>query len=330
MTGFVEATASLPAFGGMTLFGSALQLDDFENSVNQEYDHRWVTPSVFATTDRSLGPVTLSLSLRGDAHPEAGVQATERVSALVKPFEGWSFRASTGTGFAAPSPVNEETEAIGLRAIQPGPKLERERSRASMLDINGEVAGAELLVTVYASVISNAIQLVHTSAQGTDVTLRNASQSTRVGGVEGAAIWRFDGGKFLGTYGYTRGSRPDEMTGSREPIPMLPRHRFGADLMFEREGQYRWGLEGIWYGEQTLDDNPYRARSKPYLYTMAIYMRQFGRIEAVANFENLLNVRQTDTHSLVRPTPGMGGRWTTDVWAPLEGFMANVALRYRW
>ena len=25
-----------------------------------------------------------------------------------------------------------------------------------------------------------------------------------------------------------------------------------------------------------------------------------------------------------------GGHWTTEVWAPLEGFLANVALRYRW
>jgi hypothetical protein len=53
-------------------------------------------------------------------------------------------------------------------------------------------------------------------------------------------------------------------------------------------------------------------------------------VEVVANFENLLNVRQTDYQSLVRPSPGVGGRWTTDVWAPLEGFMANVAFRYRW
>ena len=56
----------------------------------------------------------------------------------------------------------------------------------------------------------------------------------------------------------------------------------------------------------------------------------FGRFEVVANFENLLDVRQTKHAPLVRPTPGTGGRWTTDVWAPLEGFMANVAVRYRW
>jgi iron complex outermembrane receptor protein len=143
-------------------------------------------------------------------------------------------------------------------------------------------------------------------------------------------IWRFPGGKFLGTYGYTRGRGPNPLTGAREPIPNLPRHRVGGDLMFEQPGKYRAGLEGIWYGAQVLDDNPFRSRSEPYLYTMAIIVRQFGRVEVVANFENLLDVRQTSTDPLVRPTPATGGRWTTDVWAPLEGFMANVALRYRW
>jgi outer membrane receptor for ferrienterochelin and colicins len=100
--------------------------------------------------------------------------------------------------------------------------------------------------------------------------------------------------------------------------------------MFEKEKEYRVGIEGIFYGIQSLDDNPFRSQSKPYVYVMAIAMKQFGRLEVVANFENILNVRQTDTDPLVRPTPSTGGRWTTDVWAPLEGFMANVALRYRW
>ena len=94
---------------------------------------------------------------------------------------------------------------------------------------------------------------------------------------------------------------------------------------------YRVGIEGIYHGRQALDDDdPYRRESKPYVYTMAIAMRQFGAFEVVANFENLLDVRQTKTQPLVRSTPTVGGRWTTDVWAPLEGFMANVAVRFRW
>ncbi len=329
-TGFVEITRSIAGARSTTVFGSALQLDAFENSLNGRYDHRWFTPSLFVTTERAIGPLTLSVSARGDVHPEAKFQRTERIAVLAKPTEDWSVRASAGTGFAAPTAITEETEAIGLRSIRPGVELRRERSFGSMVDVNGELAGAELLLTGYSSVITGAIQLSEAGDGVGQTVLKNASGRTRIGGVEGAAIWRFDGGKFLATYGYIRGSRTDANSGSREPIPMLPRHRIGADLMLEREGRYRTGIEGIWYGVQQLDDNPFRNRSKPYLYVMAIGMRQFGRLEAVANFENLLNVRQTDTHPLVRLTPGMGGRWTTDVWAPLEGFMANVALRYRW
>lgn len=329
-TGFLELTRSLVVSRSTILIGSAVQLDDFENSLNSRYDHSWFTPSLFATAERAVGPLTLSASARGDAHPEAGMQFTERVAALAKPAEGWSVRISAGTGFAAPTATTEETEAIGLRALRPGPELRREHSFGSMLDLNGRLAGAEVLVTGYGSVITDAIQLADPADGSGEGILTNAQGSTRIAGVEGAAIWRFEGGKFLGTYGYMTGTRPDAVSGSREPVPMVPRHRVGGDLMFEREGVYRGGIEGIWYGTQSLDDDPFRRTSKPYLYLMAIAVRQFGRLEVVANFENLLNVRQTDTDPLVRPSPSAGGRWTTDVWAPLEGFMANVALRYRW
>jgi outer membrane receptor protein involved in Fe transport len=329
-TGFLEVTRSIVSRRGTTVLGSALQLDRFENSLNPGYDHRWLTPSLFVTTERAIGPVTLWASVRGDAHPEAGVQLTERLAVLARPAQDWSVRLSAGTGFAAPTAMIEETEAIGLRSIRPAADLERERSFGSMLDVNGRFGGAELLVTAYSSVITKAVQLADADDGSGEGILRNASGSTRIGGVEGAAIWRFDGGKFLLTYGYARGTRPDANSEVREPIPMLARHRIGGDLMFEREGKYRWGIEGIWHGVQQLDDNPFRTESKPYLYVMAIAMRQFGRFEVVANFENLLDVRQTETDPLVRPTPGTGGRWTMDVWAPLEGFMANAAVRYRW
>jgi outer membrane receptor protein involved in Fe transport len=329
-TQFGEITRSMNGSWGAAVLGGAVQADQFENWKNPAFDHQWVTPALFATAERAIGPLTLSLSGRGDFHPEAGTQVTERVAVLVKPVEDWSVRVSTGTGFAPATPTNEETEAIGLRAIVAGPALRTERSLGSMVDINGQLAGAELLLTGYLSTIRDGVQLADANDGSGNVFLKNADGDTRIGGIEGAAIWRWDGGKFLATYGYSRGTRTDATLGNREPIPLIPRHRAGGDLMFEKDGKYRGGIEGIWYGTQSLDDNPYRAESKPYLYVMAIYMRQFGRIEAVANFENLLDVRQTKTDPLVRPTQGMGGRWTTDVWAPLEGFMYNFAVRYRW
>jgi iron complex outermembrane receptor protein len=281
------------------------------------------------TGDRDIGPFTFSASIRGDHHPEAGLQLTERLALLVRSAEGWSVRVSGGNGFAAPVSMTEEVEAIGLRAIQPS-ALRAERSVGGMVDVSGFVLGAELLITGYASSINGAIQLVEVGDPARSGVLRNAAGSTRVGGAEGAAIWRFGEGKFLLTYGYARGTMPDAETGERKEMPLLNRHRVGGDLMLDRPGVYRIGIEGIYYGRQVLDDNPYLTESKPYLYAMAIAMRQFGPLEIVANFENLLNVRQTKYQPLVRPTPTVGGRWTTDVWAPLEGFMANIAVRYRW
>ena len=329
-TTFVELTRSFAGTTATTVLGSVLQLDDFENKLNRNWNHRWFTPGLFATTERTLGAWTISASARGDAHPDAGFQLTERLAVLTRPAAGWSVRASVGTGFAAPVAMTEETEAIGLRAIQRGVALLPERSLGAMLDVNGRLVGAELLVTAYGSTITDVIQLADPEGATGQVLLKNAGTDARTGGVEAVAVWRFEGGKFIGTYGYSRGRTPDAITGVREETPLLPRHRLGGDFMKEKEGVYRWGIEGTWYGAQALDDESYRSTSKPYVYLMAIASRQFGAVEIVANFENLLNVRQTDSDPLVRRTPMRSGRWTTDVWAPLEGFMANVAVRYRW
>ena len=328
-TGFAEVTRMRRIERGALVLGAAVQADLYQNRLNRAFDHEWVTPGLFVTGERDIGRVTVSASVRADQQPVTGTMLTERLALLVRPVEGWSVRVSGGTGFAAPASMTEEVEAIGLRAIQPS-ALDAERSVGAMLDVNGQLLGAELLVTGYASSIDGAIQLVDLGTPARTGALRNSAGATRVGGVEAAAVWRFGDSKLLVTYGHARGTRTDAVTGVREAMPLLTRQRFGADLMLEKPGVYRVGIEGIYYGRQALDDDPFLDQSKPYVYTMALLMRQFGPVEIVANFENLLDVRQTKFASLVRPTPAVGGRWTTDVWSPLEGFMANVAVRYRW
>ena len=133
-TGFLEVTRGFVGRRSATVLGWAVQLDDFANELNRNYDHRWITPALFVTTERPLGALTLSASVRGDIHPEAGVQLTQRLALLAKPAEDWSVRVSAGTGFAAPAATTEETEGIGLRAIRAGASLVRERGFGAMLD----------------------------------------------------------------------------------------------------------------------------------------------------------------------------------------------------
>ena len=328
-TGFAEVTRATRLEQTALLFGAAVQADAYHNKLNARFDHDWVTPGLFVTAEREVGPATVSASVRGDVHATEGLAPTERLAVLLRPAAQWTVRLGGGTGFAPPTSMTEEVEAIGLRTIQPS-TLRGERSVGMMLDLSGRLLGSEILLTGYSSSIKHAIQLVALGDSALSGVLRNAASPTRVAGVEAAAVWRFEAGKFLLTYGYANGTRSDSETGEREAVPLLNRHRVGGDLMLEKPGVYRVGVEGIYYGRQALDDDPYRRSSKPYVYVMAIAMRQFGPLEIVANFENLLDVRQTEYQPLLRPTPTVGGRMTTDVWAPLEGFMANVAVRFRW
>jgi len=52
-----------------------------------------------------------------------------------------------------------------------------------------------------------------------------------------------------------------------------------------------------------------------------------ARARAFVNLENLLDVRQTRHDPLVLPARSRTGRWTTDVWAPLEGRVINAGAR---
>lgn len=54
-----------------------------------------------------------------------------------------------------------------------------------------------------------------------------------------------------------------------------------------------------------------------------------GRYRLFLNLENLLDVRQTRDDPLVLPARAPEGSWTVDAWAPLEGFVANGGVRFR-
>jgi hypothetical protein len=141
---------------GALVLGAAVQGDAYHNELNSSFDHDWVTPGLFVTADRDIGPVTVSGSVRGDVHPEEGVEVTERLAILLRPAPLWTVRLGGGTGFAAPTSMTEEVEAIGLREIQFG-TLRGEHSYGAMLDVNGRVLGAEFLLTGYGSFIDRMV-----------------------------------------------------------------------------------------------------------------------------------------------------------------------------
>ncbi|HLV25913.1 MAG TPA: TonB-dependent receptor [Gemmatimonadales bacterium] len=146
--------------------------------------------------------------------------------------------------------------------------------------------------------------------------------------------------RLTATYTYLRSSRCDPdlvapgaaSSCSRVEVPLTPRHSAGMVASIEQHGSFRVGLELYYTGRQALEDNPFRSQSRRYLIVGMLGERTFhtpaGAARVFLNLENIANVRQTRFDPLLLPSRGPGGRWTTDAWTELHGFMANAGVRW--
>ena len=233
--------------------------------------------------------------------------------------------ACAGSGAFAPNPLTEEVEAVGLGRVAPLPSdLGVERGRSVSLDVGRQVHAFELNATVFAADVRDPLQAV-ASGDGR-LSLDNGAHPVRVWGSELLARYHAEPFHATATYVFTRSSETVE--GVRREVPLTPRHTAGIVGAWEDEGWGRVGVEAYFTGRQQLAEDPYRSASKPYLVTGFLVERRLaGGTRIFLNAENLLDARQTRWNRLVRSAPTPEGRWTTDVWAPLEGRMFNAGVR---
>jgi hypothetical protein len=107
-------------------------------------------------------------------------------------------------------------------------------------------------------------------------------------------------------------------------IALAPRSKVVFDLAKEKEGDYRVALEAFYTGPQYLYDG---SKTRDYWVTGLLLEKVFGRLSLVLNFEDLTDTRQTRFEQVV--VPPVTGPTFREVYAPLEGFMANVAVKVR-
>jgi iron complex outermembrane receptor protein len=312
------------AVGRHTLVaGAALERDAFRPIDVPRFAYTFTVPGVFVQDDVELAPwVALSAGARVDRHSEFGSFVSPRVSSLFRR-GAWSGRVSYGTGFAAPTPLVEETEAAGLsRLVIPSP-LVAERGRSASVDITRSAGGLSTTVTLFMSRVKNPVEAEREEA----FALVNRTAATRNAGLEALAIYRLGDLSIVGTYAWVRAREEDDA--GRVDVPLTPRHSVGIDGMWAwADGRdARLGIEWYYTGEQRLEANPYRERSRPYHVFGVLYERRVGRARLFVNGENLTDVRQTRWDPIVRPSRGPDGRWTVDGWAPLEGRAINGGVR---
>lgn len=304
------------------VLGAALQRDKYSARDLPSFNYSHIVPGVFVQDDLSLTSwMAVSGSARGDFHNEFGSFFSPRLSMLWRWSGGWSARASAGTGFVAPTPFVEETEAAGLSRLRPVGQLEPERGRSLSMDVGWKGGPLELNATLFRSRISDALVL-----HGEQIV--NAPGAVRTQGSELIARYHVEGMDLIATHMFVWSTEIDPETRARRDVPLNPRHTAGVDWLWSIRNRVRLGVEFFYTGRQHLDDSPYRTVSKPYLLWGSVAEWRVGRARLFVNVENLSDVRQTKHDPLVRPSRGPLGTWTVDAWGPLEGRIVNGGIRF--
>ncbi len=332
LTWFSELAYTAARSSQSLVVGLAFQNERYRNDDVSGFDYQFSIPSAFAQLTRDMTSwFSVTASGRLDDHSEYGTFFSPRVSGLVRLPGAWTFRASGGAGYFAPTPFTEETEVVGLSRVERNLTLVAERARGGAIDLGGVIAGVEVNATLFRSIIDDPVSVREASIllppEISRLVIENASAPTRTFGAEGLLRWRPDPFTVTATYTFVSSTEQNPFAGGRQRRALIPAHQLGLVTMLEEHGRGRIGVEFYYTGRQLLEDNPYRSESKPYTHIGVLAERRFGRARVFVNAENLLDVRQTKFDPLVLPSRGPAGRWTTDVWAPVEGRVANVGVR---
>jgi iron complex outermembrane receptor protein len=328
---FTEGSLSGTVGEASWIGGVAYQLDTFRSRTFPAFNYSYETPGVFGQLEQDLAPdLTAAGSARVDFHSDYGTKFSPRLSLLYKPGL-WTIRVSGGHGFYAPTPFVEEIEAAGLSRLDPLGDLKAETATHASFDLGYKRGPLEANVTLFGANMRNTTELVPVGPadQPAGVRLVNLPGTTRTRGTELLLRYRWDNFMVSGSYVYVNAKETDPDGTGRRKVPLTPEHTAGLVAMWEEHDKGRFGLEIYYTGRQSLDDNPYRTYSRPYIEVGMMVEVAVGKARLFLNAENVFGKRQTKYDPIVRPSRAADGRWTVDAWAPLEGFVANGGVRFR-
>lgn len=125
--------------------------------------------------------------------------------------------------------------------------------------------------------------------------------------------------------GYTHANVREHYAAGVSEAPLVSEHRVNSVLMYEREDDFRVGLEAYYYSPQLLGDG---ATGESYWITGLMAEKFFGEgISLFLNFENFLDTRQTRFDTIY--TGSLSDPQFRDIYAPLDGFVVNGGIKVR-
>jgi iron complex outermembrane receptor protein len=294
-------------------------------------DYSFVTKGVFVQDDWTLGRRwVLETGIRDDYQNRYGNFLLPRASVLYKLWREWSLRAGGGLGYKSPTIFDAQTEETAYKNVLPiGEAARAERSAGVNADVSYTgTLGEDMRVTAdqafFYTQVNHPLVLDSLSGNGTGTMyayFSNAGQAYTTRGFETSLRLKQEDWSLFAGYTYV-----DARTGvaALPHIALAPGSKLVFDLANEKDGDYRIALEAFYTGPQYLYDG---SKTRDYWVTGLLLEKVIHRVTLVTNFEDLTDTRQTRFGPVV--VPPVTDPTFKEIYAPLEGFMVNLAVKVR-
>lgn len=267
--------------------------------------------------------------LRNDYHFQYGNFVLPRIALFYRINPNWATRAGMGMGYKTPNPFAPQLVEYDIEKIQMTTNLTPEKSVGYNFEFNYKKVWDDG-TKIFINQAFFLTQLDHPIVANEDMTTGNVSFSNQSKPVisKGADTYirtvLYEWELYLG-YTFTMAERTYLST--NQFMPITPKHRFAFTLVkdFNAIG-LRFGAEGSYFGSQYRMDG---TLTPGYYFVAALVEKKIGKhVSIVLNAENLLDFRQNSVESKMY-TGTISHPTFNALWAPIDGRVVNVAIKYQ-
>ncbi|UFH56622.1 TonB-dependent receptor domain-containing protein [Spirosoma sp. KNUC1025] len=336
---YLEAN-DLVRFGKHQLIGGAnLTVEAFRKNPDSTrlVDYTYNTVGAFMQDDWQVSEkIALQAGLRFDHHNTFGSFLLPRLSVKIKPSDPWTIRLSVGTGYKTPNLfVNQTPGALNVSLIFPRllpidvATVKAERSVGTNIDI----AYSKTFESGFSVQVDQAFYYTHVNSPvvsafarvsgtlGAYTQLINAPYNLFSVGTDTYVRLEYKAYELYFGYNHTLARR--DSPSDNTYLPLAPQDKFSTTLAWEND-HFRFGIESSYVGTQYLYNNQKVANYWFFAGAAEYHYNDHWRL--VLNGENLFNIKQANYETVV--TGPINQPSFRPIWAPLEGRIVNVALKF--
>jgi outer membrane receptor for ferrienterochelin and colicins len=249
-----------------------------------------------------------------------------KVSALFKFNNKWSSRIGGGLGYKIPTIFTEQTETNQYQNVLALNNVEAERSIGGTTDVNFKTNLADDFVfsinqMFFVTQINKPLILQNS---GVNTFFINADKPVISNGFETNLKFIFkEDLKFF--VGYTFTNAKAKYLTSNQFLPLLPKNKLNMALIFEKENNFKLGLEGFFTDQQFL----YNGTQTPTFWEFGFMAEKtlWKNYSFFINFENFTDTRQSNYKPVVN---GSHNNPTfDDIWTHTEGATINGGIKLK-